>query len=91
VLGAIATAAGDFRSALSHFSAVVAFLIGVFLRAWTMRPLKPSRLSMVMTAELILILVSPLLLSAHLASTQIFVLCVSLLGFRTAHFGEQVA
>ena len=87
VLGAIATAAGDFRSGLSHFSAVVAFLIGVFLGAWAMRPLKPSRLSTVMTVELILILVSPLLLSEHLTGTQLFVLCVSLaLGLQNGAF-----
>jgi uncharacterized membrane protein YoaK (UPF0700 family) len=87
VLGAIATAAGDFRSGLSHFSAVVAFLIGVFLGAWAMRPLKPSRLSTVMTVELILILVSPVLLSEHLTGTQLFVLCVSLaLGLQNGAF-----
>jgi uncharacterized membrane protein YoaK (UPF0700 family) len=87
VLGAIATAAGDFHSAVSRFSAVVAFLIGVFLGAWTMPPLKPSRLSTVMTLELILILASPLLLSAHLAGTQSFVLCVSLaLGLQNGAF-----
>ena len=72
VLGAIATAARDFQSALSHFSAVVAFLIGVFFGAWTMRPLKSSRLPTVMTLKLILILVSPLLLFAHLAGTESF-------------------
>lgn len=87
VLGAIATAAGDFRSATIHFAAVVVFLIGVFLGAWTIHPLKPSRLSTVMTGELILILVSPLFLSAHLAGTQIFVSCVSLaLGLQNGAF-----
>ena len=87
VLGAIATASGDFRSALGHLSAVVAFLIGVFLGAWMMSPLKPSRLSTVMTVELILILVSPLLLSAHLVATQIFVLWVALaLGLQNGAF-----
>ena len=87
VLGAIATAEGDFRSALIRFSAVLAFLIGVFLGAWTMRPPKVSRLSTVMTAELILILLSPLLFSAHLARMQSFVLCVSLaLGLQNGGF-----
>jgi uncharacterized membrane protein YoaK (UPF0700 family) len=87
VLGAIATAAGDFRSALNHFSAVFAFLMGVFLGAWTMRPLKLSRLSAAMTLELILILASPLLLSARLAGTQLFVTCVSLaLGLQNGAF-----
>ena len=87
VLGAIATAEGDFHSALSHFSAVVVFLIGVFLGAWTMRPLRPSRLSTVMTLELILLLASPILLSSHLTGTQSFVLCVSLaLGLQNGAF-----
>jgi uncharacterized membrane protein YoaK (UPF0700 family) len=87
VLGAIEIAAGDLRSALSHFSAVVAFLTGVFLGAWTMRPLKLSRLSSVMAVELILILASPLFLSGHLAGTASFVLCVSLaLGLQNGAF-----
>jgi uncharacterized membrane protein YoaK (UPF0700 family) len=87
VLGAIEIAAGDLRTALFHFSAVVAFFIGVFLGAWTMRPLKLSRLSYVMTVELILILASPLLLSPHLAGIQSFVLCVSLaLGLQNGAF-----
>ena len=87
VLGAIATATADFRSALIHFSAVVAFLTGVFLGAWAMRPLKRTRFSMVMTAELLLILLSPFLLSAHLGGNQIFVLCVSLaLGLQNGAF-----
>jgi hypothetical protein len=77
VLGAIATAAGDFRSALNHFSAVFAFLMGVFLGAWTMRPLKLSRLSAAMTLELILILASPLLLSARLAGFRASERCIS--------------
>ena len=87
VLGAIAVATGNFSNALSHFSAVVAFLIGVFLGAWSMRPLIPSRLSTVMTVNLFLILVSPLLLSAHFLGAQIFVLCVSLaLGLQNGAF-----
>lgn len=87
VLGAIATATGDFRGALTHFSAVVVFLVGVFLGAWMMRSLNASRLSSVMIMELTLILVSPLLLSASLAGTQIFVLCVSLaLGLQNGAF-----
>ena len=66
---------------------MVAFLIGVFLGAWPMRPLIPSRVSTVMTVELFLILVSPLLLSAHFLGAQIFVLCVSLgLGLQNGAF-----
>jgi len=87
VLGAIDITAGDLRGALSHFTAVVAFLIGVFLGAWTMRSQKVSRLSSVLTVELILVLASPLLLSEHLAATQSFVLCVSLaLGLQNGAF-----
>lgn len=78
VLGAIATATGDFRSGLNHFSAVGAFLIGVFIGAWLMRPPERSRFSSVMTVELILILASPFLVSARLGGTQPFVICVSL-------------
>jgi len=87
VLGAIEIAAGDLRSALGHFSAVVAFLMGVFLGAWTMRSPNVSRFSSVITVELILILASPLLLSRHLAGTPSFVLCVSLaLGLQNGAF-----
>jgi len=87
VLGAIEIATGDPRSALSHFSAVVTFLIGVFLGAWTMRSSKRSRFSSVIISELILILASPLLLSGHLAGAQSFVLCVSLaLGLQNGAF-----
>lgn len=87
VLGAIATAAGEFRVAFIHFSAVVAFLIGVFTGAWMMRPLGNSRLSTAMTVELILILASPFLLPGHLAGGQPFVICVSLaLGLQNGAF-----
>lgn len=87
VLGAVAAAAGNFRSALSDLSVVVAFLIGVFLGAWLMSPLKPSRLLTIMAVELVLILVSPFLLSAHFPDAQIFVLCVSLaLGLQNGAF-----
>lgn len=87
VLGAIAAAGGNFSNALSHFLAVVVFLTGVFLGAWSMRPLKPSRLSTVMAVELVLILVSPLLLSTHFAGARMFVLCVSLaLGLQNGAF-----
>lgn len=87
VLGAIAAAGGNFPNALIHFSAVVIFLIGVFLGAWMMHQAKPSRLSAVMTVELLLILVSPFLLSSHLGGTRIFVLCMSLgLGLQNGAF-----
>lgn len=89
VLGAIATVEGDFRIALTRFSAVLAFFVGVFLGAWTMRPPKLTRLPTVITAELILILISPLFLSVHLAGAQSFVLCVSLaLGLQNGAFRQ---
>ena len=76
VLGAVATAAGDFRNGLTHFSAVCVFLIGVFLGAWVIR--RPFRLSLVLASELILIVSAPLILAAHLGGIQAFVMCVSL-------------
>ena len=86
VLGAVATAAGDFLNALSHFSAVAVFLLGVFLGAWVMQR-KPSQLSLVLAPELILIVSAPLILSAHLGGAQAFVLCVSLaLGLQNGAF-----
>jgi uncharacterized membrane protein YoaK (UPF0700 family) len=87
VLGAVATAAGDFPTALRHFSAVVVFLIGVFVGAWIMKLPESSRLSLVMVPELILIISAPLILFAHLGGTQAFVLCVSLaLGLQNGGF-----
>jgi uncharacterized membrane protein YoaK (UPF0700 family) len=87
VLGAVATAAGDIPTALRHFSAVVVFLIGVFVGAWMMKLPKSSRLSLVMVPELILIISAPLILFAHLGGIQTFVLCVSLaLGLQNGGF-----
>ena len=86
VLGAVATAAGDFLNALSHFSAVAVFLLGVFLGAWVMQR-KPSQLSLVLAPELILIVSAPLILWARLGGAQAFVLCVSLaLGLQNGAF-----
>src|SRR5215469_6458154 len=76
-----------FQPHCSHFSAVALFLIGVFLGAWVMQLRKPSRLSLVLAPELILIVSAPLMLSAHLGGTQAFVLCVSLaLGLQNGAF-----
>jgi uncharacterized membrane protein YoaK (UPF0700 family) len=87
VLGAVATAAGDLPRALSHFSAVAVFLIGAFLGAWVMQLRKPSRLSLVLALELILIVSAPLIFSAHLGGTEAFVMCVSLaLGLQNGAF-----
>src|SRR5262252_8051225 len=87
VLGAVATAAGDFPTAFRHFSAVAVFLTGVFVGAWVMQLPKSSRLSLVMVPELILILSAPLILFAHLGGSQTFVMCVSLaLGLQKGGF-----
>jgi len=87
VLGAIATATSDFPKALSHFSAVAVFLLGVFLGAWVIQLREPFRLSLVLAPELILIASAPLILSAHLGGTQAFVMCVSLaLGLQNGAF-----
>jgi len=87
VLGAVATVARDFPNALGHFSAVAVFLIGVFLGAWMMQLRKLSRLSLVLALELVLIVSSPLVLSARLGGTQAFVMCVSLaLGLQNGAF-----
>jgi uncharacterized membrane protein YoaK (UPF0700 family) len=87
VLGAVATAAGDFPNALGHFSAVAVFLIGVFLGAWVMQLRKPAQLSLVLAPELILIVLAPLILSAHLGGTQAFVMFASLaLGLQNGAF-----
>jgi len=87
VLGAIATAARDFPKALSHFSAVAAFLFGVFLGAWVIQLRKSFQLSLVLAPELILIVSAPLILTAQLGGTQAFVMCVSLaLGLQNGAF-----
>ncbi len=83
VLGAIAVAAHDWRALLGHVSAIVTFLIGVFLSALIVRPLKswPSwpLLPMVMGIEVILIVGASLVLASHVAhGIAIFVSFVSL-------------
>ena len=87
VLGAVAAADRDFPNALSHFSAVAVFLFGAFLGAWVMQLRKPDPFSLVLALELILIVLSPLVFSAHLGGTQVFVMCVSLaLGLQNGAF-----
>jgi|SRR6516225_2590922 uncharacterized membrane protein YoaK (UPF0700 family) len=59
VLAAVATVAGDFPNALSHFPVVAVFLIGGLLGAWAMQLRKPSQPSLVLAPELFLIVLAP--------------------------------
>jgi uncharacterized membrane protein YoaK (UPF0700 family) len=92
VLGAIAVAAHNWRAMLGHVSAMVTFLIGVFLSALIVRPLKswPSwpLLPMVMGIEVILIVGASLALASQVAhGIAIFVSFVSLaLGLQNGAF-----
>jgi uncharacterized membrane protein YoaK (UPF0700 family) len=92
VLGAIAVAAHNWRAMLGHVSAMVTFLIGVFLSALIVRPLKswPSwpLLPMVLGIEVILIVGASLALASQVAhGIAIFVSFVSLaLGLQNGAF-----
>jgi uncharacterized membrane protein YoaK (UPF0700 family) len=92
VLGAIAVASRDWRAALAPLSAIVTFLIGVFLSALIVRPLKawPSWpvLPTLLGIEVILIVGASLAVAANLAhGAQIFVILVSLaLGLQNGGF-----
>jgi uncharacterized membrane protein YoaK (UPF0700 family) len=92
VLAAIAVAAHEWRAALGHLSAIVSFLIGIFvsaliarlLKAWSSWPLLPT----VMGIEVILILgASSALASGMARGIEIFVIFVSLaLGLQNGAF-----
>jgi uncharacterized membrane protein YoaK (UPF0700 family) len=91
VLAAIAVAVHDWRSALKHLSAIVTFLIGIFLSALIMRsgstsswPLFPA----VMGMEVILIAAASWALKTHMThGVAIFVICASLaLGLQNGAF-----
>jgi uncharacterized membrane protein YoaK (UPF0700 family) len=92
VLAAIAVAAHDWRAMLGHLSAIVTFLIGVFvsvlivrpLNAWSSWPLLPA----IMGIEIILILAPSLALASGVAhAVEIFVIFVSLaLGLQNGAF-----
>jgi uncharacterized membrane protein YoaK (UPF0700 family) len=92
VLAAIAVAAHDWRAMLGPLSAVVTFLIGVFvsvlivrpLKAWSSWPLLPA----IMGIEIILILAASLALASGVAhGIEIFVIFVSLaLGLQNGAF-----
>jgi uncharacterized membrane protein YoaK (UPF0700 family) len=92
VLGAIAIAAQDWRAVLGHVSAIVTFLIGIFvsvlmvhaLRAWSSWPFLPT----IMGMEVILIVLASFALSSGVAhGVGIFVIFVSLaLGLQNGAF-----
>ena len=92
VLAAIAVAAHDWRAMLGPLSAVVTFLIGIFvsvlivrpLKAWSSWPLLPA----IMGIEIILILAASLALASGVAhGVEIFVIFVSLaLGLQNGAF-----
>ena len=92
VLAAIAVAAHEWRAALGHLSAIVTFLIGIFVRAlivpprkaWSSWPLLPT----IMGMEVILIVIASLALASGVAhGIEIFVIFVSLaLGLQNGAF-----
>ena len=92
VLAAIAVAAHDWRAMLGSLSAVVTFLIAIFvsvlivrpLKAWSSWPLLPA----IMGIEIILILAASLALASGVAhGVEIFVIFVSLaLGLQNGAF-----
>jgi uncharacterized membrane protein YoaK (UPF0700 family) len=92
VLAAIAVAAHEWRAALGHLSAIVSFLIGIFVSALIVRPLKAwsswPLLPTVMGVEVILILGASFALALGMArGIEIFVIFVSLaLGLQNGAF-----
>ena len=92
VLAAIAVAAHDWRAMLGHLSAIVTFLVGIFLsalivgplKAWPSWPLLPTMMGM----EVILIVAASLALASGLAhGVEIFVIFLSLaLGLQNGAF-----
>jgi uncharacterized membrane protein YoaK (UPF0700 family) len=90
VLGAIAVAAHNWQAMLEHLSAIVTFLMGIFLSALIVRPLRvfPSSLSTIMAIEVILIVAASLAVASHMAyGVGLFVIFVSLaLGLQNGAF-----
>jgi uncharacterized membrane protein YoaK (UPF0700 family) len=92
VLGAIATAAHDWRGALACFLAVASFLIGLILSGLTARALANSRswplLSSAIAIEMLLIVTAYFALASHAAvRLELFVACMSLgLGLQNGAF-----
>ena len=92
VLAAIAVAAHDWRAMLGHLSAIVTFLIGIFVSVLIVRPRNtwsswPS-LPAIMGIEIILILAASLALASGVShGVEIFVIFVSLaLGLQNGAF-----
>jgi uncharacterized membrane protein YoaK (UPF0700 family) len=92
VLAAIAVAAHDWRAALGHLSSIVTFLMGIFVIALIVRPLKAWSswpfLPTIMGMEVILIVAASLVLASRMAhGVEIFVIFVSLaLGLQNGAF-----
>jgi len=92
VLAAIAVAAHDWRATLGPLSAIVTFLIGIFLSLLLVRPLKAwsswPLLPTIMGIEVILIVTASFALSSGLAyGVGIFVILLSLaLGLQNGAF-----
>jgi uncharacterized membrane protein YoaK (UPF0700 family) len=92
VLAAIAVAAHEWRAALGHLSAIVTFLMGIFVSALIVHPLKAWSswpfLPTVMGMEVILIVAASLALASRMAhGVEIFVIFVSLaLGLQNGAF-----
>jgi uncharacterized membrane protein YoaK (UPF0700 family) len=92
VLGAIAVAAHDWRGSFGHLSAIVTFLVGIFLsvlilcvlRAWPSWPFLPT----IIGIEVILIVAASLALALNVVhGVAIFVIFVSLaLGLQNGAF-----
>jgi uncharacterized membrane protein YoaK (UPF0700 family) len=92
VLAAIAVAALDWRAVLGYLSAIVSFLMGIFVsalivrprKAWSSWPLLPT----IMGMEVILIVITSLALASGVAhGIEIFVIFVSLaLGLQNGAF-----
>jgi len=89
VLAAIAAAVHDWRAALGHLSAIITFLIGIFLSLFVARPLKASQLlPSIMGIEVILMVAASLSLASDVAHrVAMFVICMSLaLGLQNGAF-----
>jgi uncharacterized membrane protein YoaK (UPF0700 family) len=92
VLAAIAVAAHEWRAALGHLSAIVTFLMGIFVSALIVRPLKAWSswpfLPTIMGMEVILMVAASLALASRTAhGVEIFVIFVSLaLGLQNGAF-----
>ena len=92
VLAAIAVSAHEWRAALGHLSAIVTFLMGIFVSALIVRPLKAWSswpfLPTIMRMEVILLVAASLALASRTAhGVEIFVIFVSLtLGLQSGAF-----